>query len=220
MSASAPRPHTPVLVETSEEIAYELRAAEGATWTGSRLVVGIVAFAFASLAFAYFYLRSANNDNLWRPTGAGAPSDLGAAVFAFTVAAGALAVFGNRRLRSGDSVDWMVAGWLTVTAGLTVCGLQIFELTRLSFFPGSSGYASCFIAWAAMNVVLVLSATYWTETLLARALRLRRALTEEGATSATPPVERLHRANSDGSTLFWGFVAVVGAFFWILFYVI
>ncbi|HWU36922.1 MAG TPA: hypothetical protein VN203_04685, partial [Candidatus Acidoferrum sp.] len=59
----------PELHETPEEIAFELRAQEGALWTGSRLLIGIFTFGFASLAFAYFYLRSANNGNLWRPGG-------------------------------------------------------------------------------------------------------------------------------------------------------
>ena len=59
----------PQLQETPEEIAFELRAQEGALWTGGRLLIGIWAFAFAALAFAYFYLRSANNEDLWRPEG-------------------------------------------------------------------------------------------------------------------------------------------------------
>ncbi len=64
----------PQLKETPEEIAFELRSQEGALWTGSRLLIGIWAFAFAALAFAYFYLRSANNGNLWRPGGITAPT--------------------------------------------------------------------------------------------------------------------------------------------------
>ena len=46
---------TPRLIETPEEVEYELRATEGSLWTGTRLLIGAVAFAFASLAFAYFY---------------------------------------------------------------------------------------------------------------------------------------------------------------------
>jgi heme/copper-type cytochrome/quinol oxidase subunit 3 len=210
----------PVLTETPEEIEYELRAAEGSLWSGSRLLIGVVAFAFASLAFAYFYLRSANNQDLWRPHGVTAPTGLGAAIFLLTVAAGALSMFGTLRRRQGWRVDWQVAGWTVVLGGLTVVGLQIWELTRLSFYPGSSGYASCFIAWAAMNIGLVLGATYWIETLLARSIRLHRALVEEGASASAFPAERLFRANVEGCTLFWGFVALVGTFFWLLFYVI
>src|ERR1700722_19958934 len=87
------------LNETPEEIAFELRAQEGAVWTGGRLLIGIWVFAFASLAFAYFYLRSANNEDLWRPHGITAPTAAGAAIFTLTVAGAALAIFGARRFR-------------------------------------------------------------------------------------------------------------------------
>src|ERR1022692_534070 len=89
------------LNETPEEIAFELRAQEGALWTGGRLVIGIWTFAFASLAFAYFYLRSANNQDLWRPHDITAPTGAGAAIFAITVACAFLNVYGVRRFRSG-----------------------------------------------------------------------------------------------------------------------
>jgi len=210
-----------MLRETPEEIAFELRNHEGALWTGGRLMIGIWAFAFASLAFAYFYLRSANNENLWRPAGITAPTTTGAAIFAVTLACALLAYFGERRFRNGQSLDWEVAGWVVVLGGLLVVGLQIWELTDLPFFPGSSGYASCFIAWGAMNIAVVLGATYWIETLLAREIRLRRAVAQDGGTPrSTLPVARLFRVNLNGCTYFWGFVALVGLFFWVLFYVI
>jgi len=64
--------------------------------------------------------------------------------------------------------------------GLVAIGLQVWQLTQLPFYPGSSGYASCFIGWAALNIALLLGGVYWLETLLARWLRLRRAVTEDG----------------------------------------
>jgi heme/copper-type cytochrome/quinol oxidase subunit 3 len=209
------------LQETPEEIAFELRAQEGALWTGGRLLIGIWTFAFAALAFAYFYLRSANDDNLWRPKGVTAPTATGAAIFAITVAAALLVQFGQRRFRENETLDWQVAGWTCVLGGLLVIGLQIWQLTALPFFPGSSAYASCFIAWAAMNVALVLSGTYWLETILAREIRLRRAISQDGgAPNSTLPVARLFRVNLNGCTYFWGFIAVVSLLFWLLFYVI
>jgi heme/copper-type cytochrome/quinol oxidase subunit 3 len=212
---------TPVLLESAEEIAYERRAAEGAIWTGTRLVIGICAFALASLAFAYFYLRSSNNEDLWRPHGVTAPTAIGAAIFALTAAVALLDLYGNGRLRRDLSLDFQVAGWITVTGGLTAVGLQIWELTRLPFFPGSSGYASCFIGWAAMNIALLLGGVYWTETLLARSLRLRRAMSEEGGSAtASLPLARQYRANVEGCALFWSFIAVASTIFWLLFYVI
>ena len=84
---------------------------------------------------------------------------------------------------------------------MLVIGLQIWQLTDLPFFPGSSGYASCFIAWAAMNIALVLRGTYWLETILAREIRLRRAMAQDGGAPELDPAggppapgqpERLH----------------------------
>jgi heme/copper-type cytochrome/quinol oxidase subunit 3 len=209
------------LKETPEEIAFELRAQEGALWTGGRLLIGIWAFAFAALAFAYFYLRSANNETLWRPHGITAPTAVGAAIFAITVASALLVQFGERRFRSDQTLDWQVAGWTAVLGGLLVVGLQIWQLTDLPFFPGSSGYASCFIGWSILNITVVLAGTYWLETILAREIRLRRAIAQDGgAPGSTLPVARLLRANLNGCNYFWGFIAVVATLFWVLFYVI
>jgi heme/copper-type cytochrome/quinol oxidase subunit 3 len=211
----------PVLSETPEEIAYELRASSGALWTGTRLVIGIAAFAFASLAFAYFYLRSTNSDNLWRPPVVTAPTAIGGAVFAFTAATVALMGLGWRKLRQGNETDFQVAGWLAVSSGLLAVGLQIWELTRLPFFPGSSGYASCFVAWAAMNTAMLLSGIYWSETLLARSLRLRRAAGHEGgAAHSSLPAAGHFREGVEGSAYYWGFVFLTATFFWVLFYLV
>ncbi len=73
---------------------------------------------------------------------------VGAAIFAITVASAVLVHFGDRRFRNNETLDWQVAGWTAVFGGLLVIGLQIWQLTELPFFPGSSGYASCFIGWA------------------------------------------------------------------------
>jgi hypothetical protein len=218
---TTPEESFPVLHETPEEVAFELRAQEGALWTGSRLLIGIWVFAFAALAFAYFYLRSANNQGLWRPNGITAPTGAGAAIFAVTVGSFFLLWYGTWRFRQGLELDWEVAGWVVVGGGLLAVGLQIWQLTELPFFPGSSGYASCFVAWGSMNIALLLAGTYWLETILARHRRLRRAVAEDGGSPRSSlPAARFFRINLDGCTYFWGFIAVVALFFWVLFYVL
>jgi len=211
----------PQLMSTPEEAAYELRAAEGAIWSGSRLLVGICLFVFASLAFAYFYLRSANDAGLWRPHGMTAPTSIGASVFAITVFGALVNYYGTLRMRRGLVVDWEVSGWVGVGSLLLAAGMQIWELTRMPFFPGASGYSSTFIGWAGLNTALLLMSAYWLETLLARSIRLRRAVAEDGGPSrSTQPPARLFRANLEGCTTFLGLAALVNLVFWVLFYVV
>ena len=129
--------------------------------------------------------------------------------------------FGERRFRNDETLDWQVAGWLAVCGGLLAIALQVWQLTELPFFPGSSGYASCFIGWAAMNIGLLLAGTYWIETILAREIRIRRAISQDGGASDSKlPVARLFRANLNGCAYFWGFIGVVATLFWVMFYVI
>jgi len=206
---------------TPEEVAYELRAAEGSIWTGTRLLVGVATFAYASLAFAYFYLRSSNNEDLWRPGGITAPTEIGAAIAALIAASAVLVAFGLRRLRAGQTTDWLIAGWLVVLGALIGIGLQIYELTRLPFSPGSSGYASCFVGWASLNIGAMFAATYWLETVLARAIRLRKNIdpAERSAGGATPSA-LLFRANVESCAYFWGYLGLVSVLFWVLFYIV
>ena len=71
-----------------------------------------------------------------------------------------------------------------------------------------------------MNIVFVLAGAYWLETILAREIRLRRAMAQDGGGPLSLPVARLFRANLNGCTYFWGFIALVALFFWALFYVV
>ena len=219
MTETAKKP--PLFTETPEEREFELRAAVGAYWSGGRLLIGMYAFLFASLAFAYFYLRSNNAGQLWRPGGVTAPTGIGGAIFGVTAASALLAIYGQRRMRSGSILDWEVSGWTSVFGGLVAVGLQMWQLTELPFFPGSSGYASCFIGWAVLNILLLLSGVYWLETNLALCIRLKRIDPEDGTlATSNGPAAQLFRANVESCTYFWGFMAVVGGLFWMFFYVL
>jgi heme/copper-type cytochrome/quinol oxidase subunit 3 len=201
------------VISTPEEEAFEQRGDLGAIWTASRLIIGIVAFAFASLGFAYFYLRSTNNSDLWRPHGVTAPTTLGLAILISALVATGLSQYGTWRYRRGSSIDWAVSSWIALMAGLLATGLQIYEFFRLHFYPGSSGYASCFIGWAVLNTVLLLSGVYWLETILAR--RLRAGAPAEGSFA-----DRKQRAQWDACNYYWGFIGLVSLVFWLMFYVI
>ncbi len=202
---------------TPEEREFELRAHLGSIWTGGRLFIGMYTFMLASLAFAYFYLRSSNNAQLWRPNHVTAPTYYGFFIYGFMVLTAILAVYGQWRLRKGEVADWQVAGWTGVVSGLLALFLQIWEFTRVPFYPGSSGYASTFIGFAVMNIATIVVGTYWLETTLARGMRLRREY-GPGAELSSHPAAQSFRANVSSMTYNWGFIALGATLFLVLFY--
>lgn len=211
----------PAVLEAEAEAEYDLLGVEGSFWTATRLLIGIVTFAWAGIAFAYFYLRESDTRSLWRPHGVTPPTLLGTLIALCVVAGAAVAVYGKYTLRDGRQVDWGFAAWLTTALGLIAAGLQIWELSRLSFLPGLSGYTSVFIGFAPLNVAFILGGTYWVETTVARAMRLRGRLATTGGAAISPlPDARLLRANIDGATYFWVYMALIDAGFWALFYVL
>ncbi len=212
---------TPAYSETPEEREFELRASIGSYWTGGRLFIGMFTFLLASEAFAYFYLRSSNSGQLWRPRNVTAPTGIGWSIYAVVLVSSVLVIYGQWRMRRGSVIDWEVAGWTAVLGGLVALGLQIWQLTQLPFYPGSSGYASCFIGWAVMNIMMLFGATFWIETVLARSLRLRKVAADDGPVQlGGSPQAQIFRANVSACTYFWGFVAVASTLFWVMFYLI
>ena len=211
----------PLYSETPAEREFELRAAVGSYWTGGRLLIGMFTFLFASEAFAYFYLKSSNAGELWRPGNVTAPTGLGWAIFALVLGSAVLVIYGQWKLRAGALLDWEVSGWVAVLGILIALGLQIYQLTQLPFFPGSSGYASTFIGWAVMNIMMLVGGLFWLETNLALCLRLKKIDPEQGtpATSSGPSAQ-LFRANVEACTYFFGFMAVISALFWVFFYLL
>ncbi len=209
----------PIPADAEEGLA--LSAAIGSIWTGSRLLIGACSFLYAAFAFTFFYLRSLNSYGRWHPKAQHPSLLIGTAATVALVAAALLHYYGLSRLRHGLNLDWRVAGIASLGLGLLSAGLQIYQLTRLNFFPGSSGYASVFVGWVPVHVVLLLGALYWLETLVARSLRVRNAWHGQGdlGGSVTPEATRL-RASLDAFNYFFVFLSLVGVAFWFLFYVI
>ncbi len=205
---------------TPEEEEFELRAHIGSVWSGGRLFIGMYTFLLASLAYTYFYLRSSNSGNLWRPHHMTAPMSFGWGIVLATALAGVLAVYGQWRFRRGGVADWQVAGWTALVLLVGALMLQIWELTKLPFYPGASGYASSFIGWGVFNIATLVVSAYWVETALARGMRLRTEIGGDRPTLSTHPSAQSFRANVASMTYFMGFVGVGAAFFFALFYLI
>ena len=81
-----PSPVPQGLTRESEEAGFYHEAALNATWTGVRLAVGGLSFAFGCFAFAYFYLRALNSHGMWHPAGFKGPQPwAGALIMALVV---------------------------------------------------------------------------------------------------------------------------------------
>ena len=69
--------------------------------------------------------------------GHGAHGHRAAAIFAVTVAAGLLVIFGDLRLRQGQRLDWQVAGLdAPCSAALIVVALQMLGAHQAQLLPG------------------------------------------------------------------------------------
>ncbi|NNN08562.1 MAG: hypothetical protein HKL85_05135 [Acidimicrobiaceae bacterium] len=204
--------------DSPEEREYEMRALISSIWTGGRLFIGIYTFMLASLVFSYFYLRSSNNGLLWRPNHVTGPRSFGLLVFGFSLTTSILAYVGRKRLVKGSFSDFNVAAWSGVVTGLLALLLQIIELSHLGFFPGSSGYASCFVGFGVMNIATLTISAYWLETTAARGLRIRRELPGDNPEFSSHPRARAFRADVAAMAYFQVFVALTGALLFAMFY--
>ena len=202
-----------------EQLYHE--AALGSLWWGSRISIALTITAFGGLIFAYFYLRSLNSNGLWDPHHQTASVLLGSLILASVVGSAIIQTVGSMRLRRGSTIDWLVAGSVALGLGVLAAGFQIWELTRLNFYPGSSGYGGVFVAFAPVYSFIILGHMYWLETLLVRLVRNRAVLDGDGGVgiSRQPKAENF-RANVEGLTYAWNALAVMSVVFFILFYVL
>ena len=202
-----------------EQLYHE--AALGSLWWGSRISIALTITAFGGLVFAYFYLRSLNSHGLWDPHHQTASVLLGSLILACVLGSAIVQSVGARRLRSGSTIDWLVGGFVALGLGVLAGGFQIWELTRLNFFPGASGYGGVFVAFAPVYSIIILLHMYWLETLLVRLVRNRVVLDGDGGVgiSRQPKAENF-RANLEGFTYAWNALSIMSILFFVLFYVL
>jgi heme/copper-type cytochrome/quinol oxidase subunit 3 len=173
---------------------------------GFGILAGATVMFFLGFVFAYFYLRSLDNNGLWRPAGVDPPSGYGIAIAAaLALSAGAFG-YAARVSREGRG-GWVAASGLALALGLFACVAQCFEYAHISFGPESGGYASVFFGWTALYVVVALIALYRVETVFAAGLRNR------GRADAVPE-------GFVPGAMYWALLAAIGVLAWIVLYLV
>lgn len=208
-------------LDAEADAEYELESEEGSLFSGSVMLIGVMTMAWSGVTFAYFYLRYIDNATLFRPHGVRPPYLLGSLIGLCIVAGAILYSWGVNRLRNGQAFEFELAGFLACGAACVATGLQAWELTRLGFHPGESGFTSVFAGFAILNIGFLFYGAFWTETVAARALRLRSMYPPETyiGVSVRPQV-RVWRGSVRGALLFWWFMVLIEVFFWVLFYIL
>ena len=136
MMEAARTPHDP-LAEPPE-------VQERNLWLGVRVIAGVTIMFFLAFVFAYFYLRSLNNADHWRPPGIDPPQAYGAAIvilFVLSAAALGYADWAARKAR-----PWLPLVGVALALGVAGCVVQGFEYAHLGFTPTRAATPAC--SWA------------------------------------------------------------------------
>ena len=208
-------------VRATEEAAFYHEAALNASWTGSRLAIGSLSFLFGAFAFAYFYLQSSDGHSAWLPSSTTPPqAGYGAAIMVLVVFSALLNTVGLQRIKAGSKETWMITGLTALIAGLAGVALTVWQLLNLPFQPGQSGFASVFVGFYPVALVVWLIAMIWLEILFMRARSIPAIhFVEQPPTYGEAFSVQRFQASLSSFTVVWNYLAVVTFIFWVLFYV-
>jgi heme/copper-type cytochrome/quinol oxidase subunit 3 len=208
-------------VRATEEAAFYHEAALNASWTGARLAIGGLSFLFGAFAFAYFYLESSNGHSMWLPSSTTPPHAwFGATIMALIAVSAIVQTIGLQQIKAGRKGPWAQAALIALVLGLVAVALQIVELLTLPFQPGQSGFASVFVGFYPVALVIWLSAMIWLEILIMRARNIPAiSFVEQPPTYAQAYEVQRFQSSLSGFTLTWNYLAIVAFIFWLLFYV-
>ena len=162
------QPGMPGLVVAAPEWAPAVDAR--ITRVGMWLFVGADVFFFAAYFFAFFYLRSLNNDYAWLPEGTTHPTRaIGALIVLLLVLCAACYALGARTVARTPASS-RVLFWLALAAGVLFCGVQLYEFRHLGFDPQlGGGYPSLFVGLKGVLLAQVVGSLLWLGTHIAQA---------------------------------------------------
>jgi heme/copper-type cytochrome/quinol oxidase subunit 3 len=195
----------------------------------SRLLCGAATFFFLAFAFAYFYLRSLNQNGFWLPSAELLKAQkevhvnltpdqgLGVAFIVCLLLSIGLTIVAGRQMKGG-SRGWVAPAIGGLVLGLAAIGVQCVEYTVQHFGPTDGAYASVFCAWTAFYLIAVLGTMYWLETQIATELRARRA-PASGAGDIEDP-DKLIAPGLDAAVFFWCYLGAIGVLMYVTLYLL
>ncbi|HTW43736.1 MAG TPA: cytochrome c oxidase subunit 3 [Solirubrobacteraceae bacterium] len=180
----------------------------------SRLLCGATSFFFVAFVFAYFYLRSLDQDHMWRPAHIHPNQALGVAFVACLVASALASILAGRQMKASRS--WLSLGLASLALGLAAVALQCVEYTTQHWGPTNGAYASVFSGWTAFYMIAVLATMFWLETLVATELRARRTPAHSQGDVHEP--DRLIAPGLDAAVFYWSYLAAIGVLMYVILY--
>jgi heme/copper-type cytochrome/quinol oxidase subunit 3 len=175
----------------------------------AKMWCGAMAFFFAAFVFAYFYLKSLDENHGWTIGKHVSPSGgLGVAILGVYLLSGILLYLGARR-----PADEIATGVAAIVLALCGVGLQFAEYSHLGFGPASGGYASVFFGWTATYALGALWGVYWMETQVAGLWRAGR----DGGSEADVAILR---TGLDACSICWSFFVAIGLLMFVVLYLI
>ena len=219
---------SPGLSQEEEEAVFYHESALNASWTGVRMAVGAMTFLFGAFIFAFFYLRSLNSYDLWyTPANAkgGVPTvpsmALGVTVMVLVVLSAAVQTLALQRIKAGHKGPWLAGATLALVLGLAAIGVQVWQLANLGFLPGASGFASVFVGYNPIYLLIAFCAMVWLETLIMRCRAIPQiSFVEQPPTYAEAFEVQRFQASLSAFTIAWNYLAGVAVVAWILFYLV
>jgi heme/copper-type cytochrome/quinol oxidase subunit 3 len=112
-----------------------------ALYIAGRLLAGATTFFFLAFLFAYFYLRSLDQNRMWHPGHVKADQGLGAAIVACVLLSAVLAIVSGRQMKA-QSRAWLKPAIGALLLGLAAVALQCIEYTVQRFGPTDGADAS------------------------------------------------------------------------------
>lgn len=165
--ASEATPYSVVEEEPPEVAGRNLR-------TGAHLWASATAFFFIGFLFSYFYLRSLDNNGMWRPKHVDPSITLGTLCMLAVVGVAGLLYLAHGDHKRDDRRAWRQKGGIAIALLVVAIALQIALWAVNGFGPTQGGYASVYMGWTAFQFVFLLGLLYWLETTLATSLRYRK----------------------------------------------